>query len=276
MSLEGKVAIVTGVSAGLGAGIVRVFSGLGMHVVGMARSDISKLEFREQTKSASGSFGFVQGDVAQEEDCRKLVDTCLQKHSRVDFLINNAAITGVPPFLPIEDVSADTLRKVMEINLFGPFFMAKHVLPAMKKQKDGVIINIASVNAVFGTALFSSYNASKAAVVHLGHTIATEGARYNIRCNNIILGSVKSKMNEAAEIAIAQTAAGTTAQPTPEQLARHARSWMEPDDVASAISLLCRPEARLITGADINIDGGILAGVMSTYAQKVASKRLFD
>ncbi len=271
-----KIAIVTGVSAGLGAGIAEVFCRSGIKVIGMARRNQPDAVLVEAIAAEGGDFEYVQGDVSVAADCTRAVERCLEKHGRIDVLINNAAIAGVPPFLSIEDVPESTLNAVMGVNLNGAFFMAQRVLPIMKQQRDGVIINIASVNGVFGTAKFAPYNASKAALIHLSHTLATEGAPYNIRSNSIILGSVRTEMNEVAEIAIAQAAARTQAQPTPEQLTKHTRSWMEPVEVARAIELLCRPEARLITGADIAIDGGISAGVMATYAQRVASKRLFD
>ena len=275
MSLEGKVAIITGVSEGLGAAAVRTFCGLGMNVVGISRRQDPVAALAAQVAEAAGSFTFVQGDVSRKDAAQRLAGTCLAQFGRVDILINNAAVSGVPPFLNIEDVPEETLRQVIDINLHGAFFMCQEVLPIMKGQRDGVILNIASVNGVMGTARFAPYNTSKAALIHLGHSVATEGAAYNVRCNNIILGSIKSRMNELSEIAIARDAAGTDAEPTSEQLVAHTSRWMEPDEVAATLALLCRPEARLITGADIAIDQGITAGVMTTYAQKTAARRLF-
>ncbi len=275
MSLEGKVGIVTGISEGLGAAVVRVFCKMGIIVVGIARRQEPSVALMAEVAGAAGRFVFVQGDVRRKADAQLLAQTCVSQFGRIDILINNAAVSGVPPFLNIEDVPEDTLRRVMETNLNGAFFMCQSVLPVMKKQREGVILNIGSVNGVMGTARFAPYNASKAALIHLGHSVAAEGAAHNVRCNNIILGSIKTRMNEVSEIAIAQQAAGTDAQPSSEQLAEHTRHWMAPDEVARTLALLCMPDARLITGADIAIDQGITAGVMSTYAQKMAARRMF-
>jgi NAD(P)-dependent dehydrogenase (short-subunit alcohol dehydrogenase family) len=169
---------------------------------------------------------------------------------------------GADAIGPIEDVSDAAWRDVMAVNVDGAFRMAREAFAIMRRQKDGVIINVASISAVWGLAGLAAYNASKAAVVSLTQTLAVEGVDDGVRANAIVLGPMKTAMGRDAAMSLKR-------MDGPHAKGRGKSALVAaPADVADAIAVLCQPAARLINGAVIPIDHALVAGGAMTRLMK--------
>lgn len=263
ISLHGRTALITGVSSGLGEGAARVFAQMGAHVVGVARRVERGEALAAEIANAGGEMTFVAGDIADPACRERAVAACLAGGGRLDILINNAGIGGV--LAPVQDYPEDDWDRILAINLSAVFAMCRLALVPMRAQRDGVILNIASINAKFGVTKMAAYCAAKAGVVQLTKVIAAETVDVNIRANAIILGGVASEMNSATALALAEEAArGSDRVPSAAKLAHYRTMMMDPRDVAASLAVLCLPEAALITGSEIAIDQALTAGVAAS------------
>jgi NAD(P)-dependent dehydrogenase (short-subunit alcohol dehydrogenase family) len=263
MSMEGKVALVTGASSGVGRGIARVFAGKGARVVAMARRLGLGVQLEETVRDAGGELTFIRGDVRDRADCDAAVQTAVDTYGRLDILINNAGIEGdIVDFHALTDEQWDA---VLDTNLKGAFYCARASIPQMLLQGGGAVFNIASMNGLSGLALahMAPYNVSKAGLIQLTNTLAAEYLLQNIRVNTIILGG----------------ADGDTARRTQEKMGQYVMGpeWsrdndseiektliQNPEDIGACIALFCSDDARLLTGATIALDRAISAGFMAS------------
>jgi NAD(P)-dependent dehydrogenase (short-subunit alcohol dehydrogenase family) len=255
ISLKNRTLLVTGITSGLGAGVMRVFSSLGATVVGCARRADRGAAFAEELRGQGHDVTFVEADVTRDADRRRLVATCLARTGRLDILVNNAGMLG--ELARVEEVTPADWDAVLAANLTSAFGLCQLALPPMRRQRDGVILNISSINAVVGVTQMAAYCSAKAGLTHLTRVIAAEAVQDNVRANAIILGGVRSEMTEHLSALLLQRAEGTA--PAERVAAAQARR-MAPDDVAQALAALCLPEARLITGSEIAIDQAVTAG----------------
>lgn len=255
VGLEGRVAIVTGVGGGLGEALAHAFLAAGVKVAGIGRQAVEPARFAASTDSLI----LAQGDIADMRDCSAVVADCMSRFGRVDILVNNAAVLASPALQLIEDSDPDDFDRVLEVNVAGAANMCRAVFRQFKAQRDGVILNVASVNALLCPGGSAAYNASKAALVALTKTLAVEGVDFGVRANSILLGATRSEMVLRA---IASRYEALRGQPVedPETMAALNRHLADPADVASAMLTLCRPEAALITGSEIAINGAMTAG----------------
>ena len=194
-NLKGKVAIITGSSKGIGKAIAKGFAENGAQVVISSRSqeacDKVVAEFKKEGLKVVG----IACHIGKEDQRKKLVDKTIEAFGRIDILVNNAAIN--PTFGPIEDVDPAIFDKIMDVNVKAPWSLSNLVLPHLQKNKNGSIINIASVEALtpgFGLGLYST---SKAAILMLSKNQAKEWGRYGIRANAICPGLIKTKFSAA-------------------------------------------------------------------------------
>lgn len=194
-NLENRVAIITGSSKGIGKAIAKGFAQNGAQVVISSRDqaacDKVVKEFNDEGLKAIG----IACHIGKEEQRKNLVDKTIEVFGRIDILVNNAAIN--PSFGPIEDVESAVFDKTMDINVKAPWSLANLVLPHFKENKNGSIINIASVEGLtpgFGLGL---YSVSKAAVLMLTKNLAKEWGRYGVRANAICPGLIKTKFSSA-------------------------------------------------------------------------------
>lgn len=254
--LVGQSALVTGTSSGLGVGLMRALAQQGATVTGCARRADRGAAVAKDLRDAGFEAHFVEADIATDDGRRAAFDAAFAHNGRLDILINNAAAAG--PVAPAEDTSAEEWRRVLDINLHGAVGLCQLALPHMKRGKNGVILNIASINAVFGVTFMAPYNASKAALAHFTRTIAAEGAPDNVRANTIILGGVRSEMSRDTAAAMSVHTIGQA--PDGARLDAYQSMMAAPEDAAGAIAILCHPQARLITGSDIAIDAALTAG----------------
>ena len=211
-SLSGKVAIVTGVSSGFGWDVAHGFAVRGAHVVGVARREERGKLLEAELRRAGLLFDFVAGDVTRPDDCQRVVDRAVAIGGGVQILVNNAGVGG--PVAPVEDLEPDAWDAVLGANLKGTFLMCRSVLPVMYEADDGVILNVASINALEGVANLAAYNASKAGVVQLSRTLAVEAVSRGVRVNAIVLGGVPSEMNSELKQAMGRTIRGPDWSPS--------------------------------------------------------------
>jgi NAD(P)-dependent dehydrogenase (short-subunit alcohol dehydrogenase family) len=206
---------------------------------------------------------FVTGDVREVDDCERLIATAIERHGRIDIVINNAGTVGSRPVADAHTVTEALWDEVVDTNLKGAFFCSRFALVHMAEQRSGLIVNIASMNAVNPLARMQPYNVSKAGLVHLGQGLAVEYRDRGIRVNTIILGGVvDGGTGDEVRRAIAEYVTGVS--PDPTEPAPKGRNSVTGDEVAAAVLALCSPDCSIITGATIAIDGAVSAGLLAS------------
>ena len=244
--LEGKVAIITGASRGIGSGIAKVFAQQGAHVAFTYSSSAESAMALENELVALGSKakGY-QSNAANFDEAQKLVDDVIADFGTVDILINNAGITKDNLLMRMSEEDFD---KVIEINLKSVFNMTKAVQKIMLKNRAGSIVNMSSVVGVKGNAGQANYAASKAGMIGFTKSIALDLGSRNIRCNAIAPGFIETEM---------------TAKLNEEVV----KGWRDaiplkrggsPEDVANVCVFLGSEMSAYVTGQVINVDGGML------------------
>lgn len=244
--LEGKVAIITGASRGIGSGIAKVFAEKGANVAFTYSSSVESAMALENELNALGikAKGY-QSNAADFNEAQKLVDDVIAEFGTIDVLINNAGITKDNLLMRMSEEDFD---KVIEINLKSVFNMTKAVQKIMLKNRKGSIVNMSSVVGVKGNAGQANYAASKAGMNGFTKSIALELGSRNIRCNAIAPGFIETemtaKLNEDVvkgwRDAIPLKRGGT------------------PEDVANVCVFLASDMSAYVTGQVINVDGGML------------------
>ena len=262
--LAGKSAIVTGVSSGFGCDLVRTLAVQGARVLGIARRADRGATLEAELRDDGLDFRFVAGDVTQAADCHRAVE---EAEGSIDILINNAGVSG--PVAPVEELSDDDWDGVFDVNVRGTFLMCRAVLPLMYEAGQGVVLNVASINAVEAVANMAAYNASKAAVVQLSRTLAVEAVDRGVRVNTIVLGGVPSEMNTEMKQAMGRRLRTPDWTPSSSSAAT-----MSGDDAARALAVLCTDDAAAITGAVIAVDGAVSAGRLASAMIYLSSAEL--
>jgi 3-oxoacyl-[acyl-carrier protein] reductase len=244
--LEGKVAIITGASRGIGSGIAKVFAHHGANVAFTYSSSVESALALENELNALGvkAKGY-QSNAANFEEAQQLSDAVIAEFGTIDILINNAGITKDNLLMRMSEEDFDT---VIEINLKSVFNMTKAVQKTMLKNRKGSIINMSSVVGVKGNAGQANYAASKAGMIGFTKSIALELGSRNIRCNAIAPGFIETEMTAKLNEDVVQ-------------------GWREsiplrrggtPEDVANACVFLASDMSTYITGQVMNVDGGML------------------
>ncbi len=250
MSLRHKIAIVTGASGGIGEATAKLFAKEGASVALVARNLKNLNRIVSELKKKGKKVAAVQGDISDENEVQNIVEQTIRHFGRIDVLINNAGVINDP--VPFHTMSDKVIHELVDTNMIGTFRMTRAVLPTMLEQKNGVIVNIASVAGIKGVEKvpLAVYNASKAGVIMFTKSIALEYGRYNVRANCVCPGTVK----------------GPFLQPyLDDDKARQVLNSMqplgrigEPEDVAQAILYLTSETSSWVTGSVLVVDGGIM------------------
>lgn len=243
--LEGKVALITGATRGIGKGIAEIFVAQGAEVAFTYAGSVDKAKALEEALSAKAKVKSYQSDAADFEASQQLVDEVLNEFGKIDILVNNAGITKDNLMLRM---SKDDWDKVIKVNLDSVFNLTKAVIKPMMRNKGGSIINMASVVGVKGNAGQANYAASKAGIIGFSKSIALELGSRNIRCNAIAPGFIETEMTEALD---EKTVEGW-------RKAIPLKRGGQPEDVANACVFLGSDLSSYITGQVLNVDGGML------------------
>lgn len=244
LRLDGKVALVTGASKGIGRAIAAAFAASGAQVMLSSRKQDALDEAAATMDGEVTTFAAHAGDPDQAAAC---VAATVERFGAVDILVNNAATN--PYFGPTIDIDAPRFDKTVEVNWRGPLMWAQQAWRASMQARGGAIINIASIGGLSVEPTIGVYNGTKAALIHLTRTLAAELAP-GVRVNAIAPGLVKTDMARALW------------EPNEEAIARRLpmKRLGVPDDIANAAVFLASDAASWITGTTTVVDGGALLG----------------
>ena len=245
--LDGKTALVTGASSGIGAQTVKLFSSLGAKVIAAARREDRLQDLANQYPNVMA----VKCDVGVEADCKNLVDTVINEYGKIDILINNAGISDPIPALE-EDL--DQFKRVIQIDLISCFHLAQLCAQHMETQETGgAIVNVASIHGFVGSSPNNQpgYTAAKGGLINLTRELALEWARHGIRVNAIAPGYISTELTD--EMIAGESGRKWIERNTPM------RRPGEVTELDGAMLLLTSDAGSYITGETIAIDGGWLA-----------------
>ena len=245
--LDGKIALVTGASSGIGAQTVKLFSSLGAKVIAAARREDRLQDLANQYPDVMA----VRCDVGVEADCKNLVDTIINEYGKIDILINNAGISDPIPALE-EDL--DLFKRVIQIDLISCFHLAQLCAQHMEAQETGgAIVNVASIHGFVGSSPNNQpgYTAAKGGLINLTRELALEWARHGIRVNAMAPGYISTELTD--EMIAGESGRKWIERNTPM------RRPGEVNELDGARLLLASDAGSYITGETITIDGGWLA-----------------
>ncbi len=251
MSLDGKVAIVTGGGSGIGRAIVERFAREGASVI-IAEIEDTGQALEERLKGEGRRAFFVRADVSREDDRERLVAETVRQFSRIDILVNNAGI-----YFPksVFDMTIGDWSKMMSVNLDAVFFLSQRVAQWMKDEGGGRIINVASVNSWHGIPLSAHYNAAKGGVAQITRCLAAELAPYNILVNAVAPGFIKTRMSIVDGVDETETDFFKKFYCEGRRIPL-GRAGL-PEEVASAVCFLASDDCQYITGHLLVVDGGL-------------------
>jgi len=234
VNLAGKVAIVTGAAQGIGRALADGLAGEGAQVV------VADLNPPEDGISA---------DVSDEGDVQRMVEETVERHGRIDILVNNAGLYATLPLGPFEEISVSDWRRVMDVNVMSMFLTCRAVVPVMRGQGGGRIVNISSGAPFRGVPYLLHYVVSKGAIVTLTRALAKELGKDSILVNCVAPGFTISEGVKQNPVHIEKLREVSIA-------ARTIQRDQLPEDVVGAVVFLCGPGADFITGQTMVIDGG--------------------
>jgi gluconate 5-dehydrogenase len=253
-SLEGKIALVTGASYGIGFNIAKAFAAAGATIVfNDIKQELVDKGLASYKEEGINAHGYVC-DVTNEEQVAELIAKIEKEVGEIDILVNNA---GIIKRIPMHEMKRSEFQQVIDIDLVGPFIVAKAVLPSMMRRRHGKIINICSMMSELGRETVSAYAAAKGGLKMLTRNICSEYGEYNIQCNGIGPGY----------IATPQTAPLREKQPDGS---RHpfdsficaktpAGRWLDPQELTGPAVFLASEASNAVNGHILYVDGGILA-----------------
>jgi len=254
---DGKVALVTGGSSGIGRATALAFAREGASVVVASRGRDRGLAVVEELKQIPSDAEFIRADVSQAHEVDALMRRVLERFGRLDVAVNNAAAIDVGVFKPIADFQEVEFDQHMALNVKSVWLCMKHEITRMMAQSGGAIVNTSSVTGLGGSPQSAFYAAAKAAVVALTKSAALECARHGIRINALVPGAFDTPMLDHVFTRI-----------SPEDPAAAEEGYKQripmgrlgtPEEAADAVLWLCSDQASYITGHSLIIDGGLTA-----------------
>jgi NAD(P)-dependent dehydrogenase (short-subunit alcohol dehydrogenase family) len=252
--LEGKVTIITGAARGIGLAMARRFGDEGAQVIGVdVLSEQGEAAF-DKLHAQGIAARFTAGDVSHDDDVERIARTVLDDYGRIDTLVNNAAIQVEGR---LHEQSTESFWRVVQVNLYGTFLFSRAVLPAMRRQRSGVIVNMSSVLGLVGDAVLPVYSATKAGILGLTRSVGVAYARDGIRCVALCPGDVDTDLNVQY----------FASQPDPVSF-RHKveneypmKRIANPDEIAAVAAFLASDDASFINATHVLADGGVLSRV---------------
>jgi NAD(P)-dependent dehydrogenase (short-subunit alcohol dehydrogenase family) len=256
MRLNEEIAIVTGGGQGIGREIALRLAQEGAIVF---IADVDANGARETERIIFDMCGrkasVVLTDVSQEKQTEHLVRETLKTNNRIDILVNNAGIMG--PVKNIEDIAVEEWDQTMAVNLRGMFLCCKYVVPVMKRQEKGSIVNIASITGKRPLTQRLPYAVSKMGVIGLTRTLAAEVGKFNIRVNAVCPGAVEGPRLKRVFEGIMKYSGKSWDQVVAERLeSTPLKTLIDPKQIAAVVAFLCSEDAAMMTGEDVNVSAG--------------------
>jgi NAD(P)-dependent dehydrogenase (short-subunit alcohol dehydrogenase family) len=248
--MNGKVALITGASSGIGRSTAEVFAAKGASVVVAARRQPELDSLVGEIESRGGTATAIETDVSNAKDVESMVAHAIDAFGRLDYAVNNAGIEG--PLAAITDLTEDQWDSVLDINLKGTFLCMKYEARAMLAGgHGGAIVNIGSVNSFLGFPTGAAYVTSKHGLVGLTTSVSAELAPQGIRVNLVCPGVIDTPMHHRIRGVLGDAIYDEALLPNV-----HARRAGRPEEIAKSIVFLCSEEASYITGTTLTPDGG--------------------
>ena len=244
ISLQGKTALITGGSRGIGRGIVEAFAKAGAEIGFVARNQELSLQLEKEIQAGGTACRFYAADVSDLDQCTSVVEGMLEQFGKVDILVNNAGITDDNLIMRMKK---ENWQRVIDINLTGVFNMSKAVMRPMMKNKFGRIINLSSVVAQTGNPGQVNYASAKAGIIGFTKSLAKEVASRNITVNAIAPGFIESDMTDKLSADQQQALLANIPMNRMGTVA----------DIANGALFLASPLADYITGTTLHINGGM-------------------
>ena len=257
MRLEGKVALISGGSRGLGAAMVRLFAREGASVVFGDILDREGQELEAEVKEAGSEALFVHLDVTKEAEWRQAIDTTVARYGKLNVLVNNAGVIrlmkegGKTRSIRLQEISEELWEQVMAVNARGVFLGTKLAIPEMRKEGGGSIVNISSTAGLVGRTSSAAYAASKGAVRLFTKAVAIEHAKEGIRVNSVHPNGFQTPAVEGL-LSDPQTREATIANIPLGRLG-------DPMELAYSALYLASDESSFVTGTELVVDGGFTA-----------------
>lgn len=255
MGLDERAAIITGAGRGIGQTIAVELASQGIDIF---IADLNSDEMAE-TKARVEEFGqtamYQETDLREEDSIKDTVDRATEVFDSIDILVNNAGIAG--PTLPSEEIPVDEWDETLDVNLRGVFLMTREVIPEMKDNEYGRIVNIASVSGKRPVKNRTPYAASKLGMVGYSRSLAAEVGEHDINVNVVCPGSVAGDRIERVFQNYAEEKGKSYEEIKEGEIGKTARKeFVKPESVAKLVAFLCSEEADQITGQDLNISAG--------------------
>ncbi|MGF1473542.1 MAG: SDR family NAD(P)-dependent oxidoreductase [Rubrobacteraceae bacterium] len=244
MTSQDRVALVTGSARGIGRQVALTLAGRGYAI---AANDLAEPgETLEELRRTGTEVLSIPGDVSDEAAVGEMAKRVLDRFGRIDVLVNNAGLMAITP---AEETTLDDWRRMLEVNLTGPFLMSREFGRVMLERGSGSIVNVSSVAGLLGVADRAAYNASKHGLIGLTRTLAAEWGGRGVRCNAVCPGWVKTE-RDAGDQAGNYTDADIEGRVPMGRFAR-------PEDIAAAVAFLSDPEqSGYVNGHTLSVDGG--------------------
>jgi NAD(P)-dependent dehydrogenase (short-subunit alcohol dehydrogenase family) len=247
--LDGKIALVTGASRGIGESIARLLAQQGAHVIVTSRKIEGCQEVADSIIATGGKATAMACHIGEMAQISAAVDKIRSDFGKLDILVNNAATN--PYFGNVLDTDLSAFQKTVDVNIRGYFFMSVEAGKLMRENGGGAILNVASVNGMVPGQMQGIYSITKAAVINMTKVFAKECAQFGIRCNALLPGLTDTKF--ASALTTNDTILKTALQSIP------LRRAADPSEMAGTVLYLVSEASSYTTGAAINVDGGMLA-----------------
>ncbi|MGH1377903.1 MAG: 3-hydroxybutyrate dehydrogenase [Alphaproteobacteria bacterium] len=256
MSLQGKTALITGSTSGIGLAIAQGFAQQGANIIINGFGDPSEIEnIRKNLENKNNKAIYINADVTKPDEITNMIQTAEDNFGAIDILVNNAGIQHVSP---IEDFPPEKWDAIMSINLSSAFHTTKAALNGMRKSGWGRIINMCSAHGLVASPYKSAYVAAKHGILGFTKTIALEVAQDNITCNAICPGYVRTPLVEN-QITDTAKARGISEEEVIRDVlltAQWTKKFVTVEQIAGVAQFLCSDSAENITGIDLRVDGG--------------------
>ncbi|GLQ36048.1 3-hydroxybutyrate dehydrogenase [Amylibacter marinus] len=255
--LDGKIALITGSTSGIGAGIAQHLAQQGAQVIinGFGEQSVIDTQLAELSEASGRAAQYYGADMSKPAQIRRMIADIQNDHGPIEILVNNAGIQHVAP---IEDFPDEKWDAIIAINLNSAFHCTKAVIGPMKQAGWGRIVNIASAHSISASPFKSAYVAAKHAIMGLTKTVALEVAEAGVTVNAVSPGYVLTPL-VAAQIPDTAAARGISEEAVKRDVllaAQPTREFVEITDVACAVGFLCSGAGKAITGTNISMDGG--------------------